>query len=73
MVETLKLQMYIVLHKNDIIIILKYKNSLFYKGALLWDTLTVNVKQCLTLIEFKKALNNLYRHYDDIMICLWEL
>ena len=73
MVETLELQMYIVLHKNDIIIIMKYKNSLFYKGALLWDTLPVNVKQCLTLIEFKKTLNNLYPHYDDIMICLWEV
>ena len=45
----------------------KSKTSPCYKGALSWDKLPVNVKQCLTLIEFKKALTRLYRQYNDQM------
>ena len=45
----------------------KYRNSPFYKGALLWDTLPVNARQCLTIIEFKKHLANVYTQYEDIM------
>ena len=45
----------------------KYKNSPFYKGALLWDELPVNIRQCNTHIEFKKALNLVYQEYNDLM------
>ena len=45
----------------------KYKNSPFYKGALLWDKLPVSAKQCVTLIEFKKSLNCVYREYNELM------
>ena len=45
----------------------KYKNSPFYKGALLWDKLPVSAKQCVTLIEFKKGLSRVYREYNALM------
>ena len=68
MVGTPELQMYIVLLMRGIIIIIKYKNSPFYKGALLWDTLPRQMKQFMSLIEFKKSLNNVYLRYDDKLI-----
>ena len=43
----------------------KYKNSPFYKGALLWDTLPMNIRQCERLPLFKKALRGIYHEYDD--------
>ena len=46
---------------------LKYKNSPYYKGAILWDGLPNDAKNCQTLLEFKKQLNTLYRIYDDTM------
>ena len=46
----------------------KNKNSPFYKGALLWDTLPLAAKQCMSLKEFKKTLNNVYSRYIDTMI-----
>ena len=45
----------------------KYKNSPFYKGALLWDKLPVSAKQCVTLIEFKKSLNCVYHECNELM------
>ena len=33
-------------HNNE------YKNSPFYKGALIWDTLPVYTRQCVSLPEF---------------------
>ena len=42
----------------------KYKNSPFYKGAILWDKLPMNIKQCVTHLEFKKALNRVYTEYN---------
>ena len=45
----------------------KYKNSPFYKGAILWDQLPVNARQCLLHTEFKKLLTHVYREYNDIM------
>ena len=45
----------------------KYNNSPLYKGALIWDTLPVNTRQCVSLPEFKKELNHVYREYNDIM------
>ena len=46
----------------------KYKNSPFYKGALLWDTLPVNVKRCDTVSDFKKSLNRIYVTYSNEMV-----
>ena len=46
----------------------KYKNSPFYKGALLWDMLPLDAKQCMSLKEFKKILSNVYSRYEDTMI-----
>ena len=43
----------------------KYKNSPYYKGTILWDELPVHTRQCNTLLDFKKSLNRLYRKFDD--------
>ena len=43
----------------------KYRNSPFYKGALLWDTLPLHMKQCMSLLEFKKPLKDIYTRYND--------
>ena len=45
----------------------KYKNSPFYKGALLWDTLPIDAKQCVRLPVFKKLLRGVYQEYNDYM------
>ena len=34
----------------------KYKNVPFYKGALLWDTLPLDARQCVRLSVFKNLL-----------------
>ena len=47
---------------------IKYKNSPYYKGALLWDALPNIVKNSVNLLEFKKHLNGLYRVYDDSIL-----
>ena len=46
----------------------KYKNSPYYKGSILWDGLPNDVKNSQTLLEFKKHLKRLYRIYDDTMM-----
>ena len=43
----------------------KYRNSPFYKEALLWDNLPVNAKQCLSMSQFKKSLMQVFRQYFD--------
>ena len=45
----------------------KYKNSPYYKGSLLWDSLPVNIRNSTTLLEFKKNLNTIYKEYNDVM------
>ena len=42
----------------------KYKNSPYYKGALLWDVLPETVRNSNTLLEFKNRLRPLYRYYN---------
>ena len=44
----------------------KYKNSPYYKGAILWDGLPVHVRNCTSLLEFKKYLKVIYRKYNSI-------
>ena len=46
----------------------KYKNSPFYKGAVLWDKLPVDIKRCQTHLDFKRALNRLYIEYDGTIV-----
>ena len=45
----------------------KYRNSPFYKGAILWDNLPVYIKQCTTILQFKNSLKTVYNQYNDIM------
>ena len=45
----------------------KYKNSPYYKGSLLWDSLPVNIRNNTTLLEFKKNLNTIYKEYNDVI------
>ena len=44
---------------------IKYKNSPYYKGALLWDSLPVIARNSVNLLEFKKQLKVVYRAYDN--------
>ena len=43
----------------------KYKNSPYYKGSILWDELPVETRQCNSMLDFKKSLRRIYRRYDD--------
>ena len=43
----------------------KYKNSPYYKGALLWDELPELIRNSNTLLEFKGCLKALNRNYDN--------
>ena len=47
---------------------IKYKNSPYYKGPLLWDKLSVTVKRCINLKEYRNCINRLYRKYNDNLI-----
>ena len=44
----------------------KYRNSPYYKGSLLWDTLSDMTKRCLNILDFKKSLNQIYSKYEDV-------
>ena len=46
----------------------KYKNSPYYKGSLLWDNLPVLVKRSLNIIDFKNFIKHIYSKYSDIVI-----
>ena len=43
----------------------KYKNSLYYVGAELWNTLPLDLTQIPTLYQFKCALKKLYKKYKE--------
>ena len=45
----------------------KYKNSPYYKGAFLWDSLPISVRQSVSLSEFKGGLKRVYHEYNDHM------
>ena len=47
---------------------IKYKNSPYYKGAIMWDGLPNVLKTSVTLLEFKKNLNGIFKKYDDNMM-----
>ena len=46
----------------------KYKNSPYYKGSLLWDSLSVEARRSVSSLDFKKSIIQLYRHYDPVLI-----
>ena len=39
----------------------KYKNSPYYKGSLLWDTLPASARLSLNIMDFKKSLKIVFR------------
>ena len=43
----------------------KYKNSLYYKGALLRDNLPNVTRNSVSLLDFKKNLKTSYRDFDN--------
>ena len=46
----------------------KYKNSPYYKGSLIWDTLPNDVKRSSSIAEFRKALSRIYVRYDPLLV-----
>ena len=45
----------------------KYKNSPYYKGSLLWDTLPIGVRTSENIQDFKKGLSRIYHRYDPTL------
>ena len=45
----------------------KYRNSPYYKGSLLWDSLPPGIKENITLLDFKKSLRIVYQTYNNVM------
>ena len=44
-------------------------NSLIFRGRLLWNNLTLNLKSCQTIDEFRLALNRLGRIHCTCIVC----
>ena len=44
---------------------IKYKNSSYYKGALLWDSLPIITRNSNSLLEFKRHLKISYRNFNN--------
>ena len=44
---------------------IKYKNSSYYKGSLLWDTLPVMTRNCLNVKDYLNSLKRIYSKYND--------
>ena len=47
---------------------MKYKNSPYYTGSLLWDNLPVDTKRCMNIIDLKKSINQIYSKYNDVYV-----
>ena len=45
----------------------KYRNSPYYKGALLWDTMSDTLRRSTNMLEFKKGLLKQYKTYTGII------
>ena len=43
----------------------KYKNSSYYKGSLLWDTLPASTRLCLDITDFRNSLKRIYSNYNS--------
>ena len=46
----------------------KYKNSPYFKGSLLWDTLPIETCNSNNILDFKKTLATIYRDYDALVM-----
>ena len=46
---------------------LKYKNSPFFKGSVLWNQLPLDIAQSDSIFQFKKSLKNRYNKYVDVL------
>ena len=55
---------FFLLPVRDILFEIK-KNCPYYKGAILWDGLSVVVRNSNSLLEFKKHLITVYRAFDN--------
>ena len=44
---------------------LKYKNSPYYKGSELWNTLPIATINCDNIFEFKSSLRKIYRKFEN--------
>ena len=44
---------------------IKYKNSSYFKGSLLWDTLPVMTRNCLNVSDYLNSLKRIYSKYND--------
>ena len=44
---------------------LKYKNSPYYKGSELWNTLPITTTNCDNIFEFKSSLRKIYRKFEN--------
>ena len=45
----------------------KYKNSPYYKGALLWDELPIIVRNSTSSLEFNRRLKQEYKEFNNII------
>ena len=45
----------------------KYKNSPYYKGLIIWDSLPIKARS-ENVMEIRKALLRIYLHYDPQLI-----
>ena len=43
----------------------KYKNSPYYMGSVLWDNLLILKRQCLNTLDYRKYLKRIYCKYKD--------
>ena len=46
----------------------KYKNSPYYKGSLIWDTLQILMRRLDNIQDFKMELLTIFQHYDPTVI-----
>ena len=44
---------------------IKYKNSSYFKGSLLWDMLPVMTRNCLNVSDYLNSLKRTYSKYND--------
>ena len=44
---------------------MKYKNSPYYKGALLWDKLSISARNSISMLDFEKHLKSTYQAFDN--------
>ena len=53
----------------------KYKSNVFYKGAILWNSLSANIRNIERYDKFKKYKNNgLYAIFNSILLfCIMNL